>query len=118
MGRSKCPPLFGKSEGERLILTLSGGSVIPLFARADRTRCLDSKMELWASPVMLNCGKPLVKAASTSTTFALVPKLVAVRIVYVIYNLYSLEFLHFLSSFSNFLRLKIGSLSTKSTPLR
>ena len=81
------------------MVILSGGSVKLQFASADWTRCLDSWIELVASPVIEKLGNPLLNAPSISTIFVCVPSRLAQKILLLICFGFSFLFSFFLRLF-------------------
>src|SRR5580704_13313584 len=73
MGRSKRPPSFGRSAGERLTVMRPAGNSKPEWMSAARTRSLLSLTTVAASPTMQNVGSPPARLTSTWTRGAVSP---------------------------------------------
>src|SRR6266481_5888172 len=70
IGRSKRPPSFGKSAGDRLTVMRPGGKLNPVVNNAERTRSLLSRTAVSGSPTMKKAGRPEPKCTSTRTNGA------------------------------------------------
>ena len=77
MERSICVPFFLISLGLKLTVIFRGGKINSLVSSADFVRSFASCMSEEAKPTTAKPGKPLVKVASTSMTFAFTPSSVA-----------------------------------------
>ena len=80
-GRSYLVPSFRIWAGDRLTVTRLGGTAIPVFRRAVRTRSAASRTSVDRSPTMQNMGSPSQTSASTCTAFASTPMTAADKIM-------------------------------------
>src|SRR5712672_1490254 len=70
IGRSKRPPSFGKSAGDKLTVMRPGGKLNPAVNNAERTRSLLSRTAVSGSPTMKKAGRPDPRCTSTRTNGA------------------------------------------------
>ena len=73
MGKSKRPPSFGKSAGERFTVIRPAGNSKPEVSRAERTRSLLSRTTASGRPTIAKAGKPGPRCTSTRTNGAARP---------------------------------------------
>ena len=67
IGRSKCEPFFGTSDGDKFIMIFEGGNLKFRLKSADFTLLSLSFMVVPANPTTPKPGNPLTKLDSTST---------------------------------------------------
>ena len=76
-GRSNPAPSFLISAGARFTVTLLGGSRMPLFFNAVRTRSCASLTCAEGNPTILKQGSPSLTSASTCTGYTSIPEMAA-----------------------------------------
>ena len=68
--RSKCEPLFGRSEGDKFMVIFCAGKAKSSAKSAAFTRSVLSLMLVLARPTILKPGSPREKIDSTSMIFS------------------------------------------------